>query len=221
VGLKPTGSRRERAFPLLLLSCALAVVAAAALAFAYLSVRPPGDASPEAGFARDMHVHHAQAVEMAEIVRGKTENERIGYLATDMMLTQQAQLGQMQGWLATWGLPLTGPEPQMAWMGHSVEGRMPGMASTEEINELRNAPPEEADAIFLRLMIPHHEAAVPMSEAILERTDRPEVVRLAEAIIESQESEIELMEGLLAEMGEEPPPPVEGHEGHGHEGHEH
>ena len=57
------------------------------------------------GFARDMMVHHAQAVEMAEIVRDKTENENVRILATDIALTQQAQIGQMQGWLAVWELP--------------------------------------------------------------------------------------------------------------------
>jgi hypothetical protein len=66
----------------------------------YLSGRPPGDGSAEAGFARAMMVHHAQAVGMAEIVRDKTENEDVRILATDIALTQQAQIGQMQGWLA-------------------------------------------------------------------------------------------------------------------------
>jgi uncharacterized protein (DUF305 family) len=47
-----------------------------------------------------MMVHHAQAVEMAEIVRDRTENPQTRTLATDIALTQQAQIGQMQGWLA-------------------------------------------------------------------------------------------------------------------------
>jgi hypothetical protein len=58
-----------------------------------LLTRPPGDGSPEAGFARDISVHHAQAVEMAEIVRDRTESEEVRTLATDIALTQQAQIG--------------------------------------------------------------------------------------------------------------------------------
>lgn len=204
-----------------LASIVLSVVAVAAVAAAfltYLSNRPPGDDSAEAGFARDMMVHHAQAVEMAEIIRDKTGNERLRTVAADMAITQQGQIGQMQGWLAVWGLPMTGSEPQMAWMGHEMERGelMPGMATPEEIRELDEAPPEEADEIFLRLMIPHHEAAVPMSEAIYD-TDRPEVRRLAEAIAVSQESEIRMMEDMLEEMGGDPPEP----EGTSHEGHDH
>ena len=171
----------------------------------WLAAREPGNNSAEAGFARDMMVHHAQAVEMSEIIRPKTENDRINTLATDIALTQQAQIGQMQGWLNLWDLPIAGTEPPMTWMGMSVEGRMPGMASQEEINRLRELPPEEADRLFLQLMIPHHEAAIPMSAAVLERTSNPTVERLANAIVASQEAEIEIMQEMLRDIGTDPP----------------
>jgi uncharacterized protein (DUF305 family) len=164
----------------------------------------PGEDSAEAGFSRDMMVHHAQAVQMAEIVRDKTESQEIRSLAADIALTQQAQIGQMQGWLQVWGLPATGYKPAMTWMGHPTEDRMPGMASPEDIDNLQKASSEEADVLFLQLMIPHHEAAVPMAEAVLESTDRPEVRRLAGAIIASQQAEIELMKGLLQMRGAAP-----------------
>lgn len=197
---------------LLPLAAAVAAFLALLVALALLvSSREPGDSSAEAGFARDMAVHHAQAVEMAEIVRDKTESGEIRTMAADMALTQQAQIGQMQGWLAVWGLPMTGAEPAMSWMGHPTEGRMPGMASPEEINRLRNAPPDEADKLFLELMIPHHQAAVPMAEAVLERTDRPEVERLADAIVASQRGEIEIMREMLQNRGEEPPETAPSH----------
>ena len=183
----------------------------------------PAADSAEAGFARDMMVHHAQAVQMAEIVRDKTESEEMRTMAADIALTQQAQIGQMQGWLAVWGLPATSREPAMTWMGHPTEGRMPGMASPEELNDLQRASPEEADVLFLQLMIPHHEAAIPMSEAVLEETDRPEVERLAGAIAASQQGEIEMMKGLLNQRGiaveEESAGPDE--HSHGADGHLH
>jgi len=182
---------------LVLVAVLLAGVALALL----LSVRPPGDDSAEAGFARDMMVHHAQAVEMAEIVRAKTESDDIGTLAPDMALTQQGQIGQMQGWLQVWGLSPTRSEPAMSWMGEPTNGLMPGMATPEDIQELRDASPEEADVLFLQLMIPHHQAAQQMTEAILGRTDRPEVETLAKAISASQQSEIRNMEQMLQDRG--------------------
>ena len=187
-----------------------------------LSYRPPTDDSAEAGFARDMAVHHAQAVQMAGIVQRRTESDEIRLLAGDIALTQQGQMGQMQGWLAAWRLPQTGDEAPMSWMGHPTEGLMPGMATPEEINALENLPPDEADEQFLRLMIPHHEAAIPMAEAVLAETDRPEVEQLAGAIAASQQNEIQFMRDLLKSRGAAPPeeaPAGEdqhgGHAGHG------
>jgi uncharacterized protein (DUF305 family) len=167
-----------------------------------------------------MMVHHAQAVQMAEIVRDKTESQTMRTIAAVMALTQQAQIGMMQGWLQVWGLPVASTKPPMSWMGHPAEGLMPGMATPEEIDRLREASPEEADVLFLRLMIPHHQAAIPMAEAILGRTDRPEVEQLAQAIANSQQLEIQMMQEMLRERGASPleerrPMTHEGHEGHG------
>ncbi len=205
--------------PVLIAALLVGVVVGAALALLFLARTPgdvpaalgaPGEDSAEAGFARDMIVHHAQAVQMAEIVRGKTESEEIRTLATDIALTQQAQIGQMQGWLQVWDLPPTGTEPAMSWMGHPTEGRMPGMAAPEELDRLQRASPEEADVLFLQLMIPHHEAALPMAEAVLEETEREEVQQLAAAVAASQEAEIRVLQELLQRRGvqaEEPSAP--------------
>ena len=199
--------------PLILLLAAAAALFAALALWLYLTNAQPGDGSAEAGFARDMSVHHAQAVEMAEIVRDKTESEEVRIMAADMALTQQGQIGRMQGWLEVWNLPATGAEPAMSWMGHPTEGRMPGMASPEEIARLQNASSEDADKMFFRLMIPHHQAAVPMAEAVIGETDRPEVENLARAIAATQPGEVELMKEMLKERGAEAPsgPHEDGH----------
>jgi uncharacterized protein (DUF305 family) len=181
----------------------LAVVAvlagSVALALLFAS-QPPGNDSAEAGFARDMIVHHAQAVQMAEIIRDKTKSDSMKLLVSDISLTQQAQVGIMQGWLQVWGLPITGSEPAMAWMGHPTDDLMPGMATPDELDCLYTLPPDRADVLFLRLMISHHEAAIPMAKAILKRTDEPEVSQLATAIIASQRAEIENMKAMVDKM---------------------
>jgi uncharacterized protein (DUF305 family) len=182
----------------------LAVAVATGALFLWASSRPPGENSAEAGFVRDMMVHHAQAVEMAEIVRDRTENPDIRSLATDIALTQQAQIGQMQGWLDVWGLAPTGTEKPMAWMGHPVDGPMPGMATPVEIGRLRTLPPEKADELFLRLMIPHHGAAVPRPRAIKERSDEPEVDLFAEKVMATQTAEVKNMQQMLKEMNAPP-----------------
>jgi uncharacterized protein (DUF305 family) len=179
----------------------LAVVAVlaggVALALLFAS-RPPSNDSSEAGFARDM-IHHGQAVQMAEIVRDKTNSDAMRLLAADISLTQQAQVGIMQGWLGVWGLPITGTESAMAWMGHPTDGLMPGMATPEEIVRLSKLPPDRADVLFLRFMIAHHEAAIPMAQAVLKRTHGPEVSHLASSTISSQKAEIENMKAMVDE----------------------
>ena len=62
---------------------------------------------------------------------------------------------------------------------------------------MSEAAPEEADVLFLRLMFNHHEAAIPMAEAILKRTDETEVRQLAQSIQTSQRAEIENMKAML------------------------
>ena len=79
----------------------------------------PTDTSPEAGFARDMATHHAQAVQMAFVARDGSTDESLRRLAYDIIVTQTAQRGIFTGWLQQWGLNQTGERPPMAWMaGH-------------------------------------------------------------------------------------------------------
>ena len=166
----------------------------------------PGSESPEVGFARDMMTHHAQAVDMATLLRDRTDDPALKQFALDIMLTQQAQIGQMRGWLDTWGYPVASTGPAMAWMGMPTTGRMPGMATPEELNQLRNLSGQEADGLFLQLMIVHHRAGVAMGEAILSQTDRPEVRALAQSIVDAQAGEVAFMQELLQQKGFPPVP---------------
>jgi uncharacterized protein (DUF305 family) len=165
-----------------------------------------------------MMIHHAQAVDMATLLRDRSEDQEMRQLALDIMLTQQAQIGQMQGWLLAWGYPIARTGPAMEWMGEPMQGMpatglMPGMATPEQLNELRSLSGEEADGLFLQLMIIHHRSGVEMGEAALERARRPEVRALAQSIVDAQVSEIEFMQTLLQQKGF-PPVPEDDNAGH-------
>lgn len=197
---------------------AVAVVALAAGAAIGLLVggsvlRPatPVEGSVDVGFARDMSVHHRQAVEMSVLVRDRSDDAAVRQLALDILLTQQHQQGQMFGWLDTWGLPASSTAEPMAWAGDhahggtaGVGGAMPGLATTEQMGRLEAAEGDEADRLFLALMIPHHVGGVEMAEVAVDRATQPQVRRLAEAIVASQVAEITLLEQMLAERGGAP-----------------
>jgi len=113
------------------------------------TVTMPQEGSAEVGFARDMATHHAQAVDMTILLRDRTSDSEMRFLALDMMLTQQAQIGQMQGWLAVWGQTNSYIGPTMAWAGMPTTGLMPGMATVAELNHLRTLSGVDADGLFI------------------------------------------------------------------------
>lgn len=176
----------------------------------------PAATSVDAGFAREMQVHHGQAVRMAVLVRDRSDDEAVRSLALDILLTQQNQQGQMAGWLQVWGLPQTAAGPPMQWMAdHTGHGggpdgteppeQMPGLVTAEQLERLEQADGTDADRVFLALMIPHHEGGVEMAEYAAAEAATPAVRRLASSIVAAQEAEILLLEEMLAERGGAPP----------------
>ncbi|WP_030173759.1 DUF305 domain-containing protein [Spirillospora albida] len=203
---RPAPGRRATA----VLVAVLLLAAAAVAASAFLRSGGPGPDGPEAGFARDMSAHHAQAVRMSFIVRDRTRDERVRLLAYDIANTQSQQIGMMTAWLDEWDAPKADPGGSMRWMGHGAHGggaggasgaRMPGMATEAQIGELQKADGRDAETRYLSLMIEHHRGGVEMARAVLARTGHDRVERLARTMVDGQEAEIRLMEGMLRERG--------------------
>ena len=204
----------------------LVPVAALAVAVAFLAGTAwgagaggpaPTDRSAEAGFARDMQVHHAQAVEMAMDLYPRTDDRELRAVAYDIATGQSAQRGQMYQWLVDWGLSQASAEPAMAWMreagpehgGHAAgAGGAPGdvaeamgMATPAQLDALRAARGAEADCRFLALMIRHHEGAIPMVAAVTELGREPGVLQTARSMAETQGAEIEAMRSIRERLG--------------------
>jgi uncharacterized protein (DUF305 family) len=206
------GGRPRRALAVVAVVLLVALAAVAGLiAGSRLAPGPdhPADASVDAGFARDMAAHHAQAVEMSMMVRERTDDPETRQLALDVALTQQHQVGQMYGWLETWDLPQHSTEPVMAWMSDHTshqapagnEGLMPGMATRAQLNQLAAAQGQDAERRYLQLMIPHHEAGVEMAEYAANEANEPVVRHLATTIVEAQTRELTVLRDMLAARG--------------------
>jgi len=186
----------------LLLAAGLAMLLIGGLIGYWLGgTRAPGADSVDVGFARDMSIHHEQAVQMAALIYDRSDDSAVRSLAFDILTTQQGQIGIMSGWLDTWKQAWTSAGPRMEWMGMAVEGLMPGMATPEQMAALRGATGIEADVLFLELMIPHHVAGVEMAEYAQDHATQEPVRLLARGMAEAQTLEIDYMKELLAAKG--------------------
>lgn len=167
----------------------------------------PSADSADAGFARDMAVHHQQAVEMSYIVRDRTDDEEVRRLAYDIAQTQANQRGMLLGWLDLWGLPKVSSDAPMTWMGMGdmVEAKdgslMPGMATNTELAKLRSLSGKQAEVFYLQLMTDHHKGGVHMAQGCVSKCSVGVEKRLAQGMVAAQESEIGLMAGMLKERG--------------------
>ena len=165
----------------------------------------------DVGFSRDMSRHHLQGVEMANLVSDHSEDPAVRGLAFDIATTQTNQVGRMQGWLALWGYSPTGGDA-MSWLGGMAHGSgpedslMPGMATEDELANLRSLHGAAFDVEFLRLMIRHHEGGLQMARYAQSHGETEVVRTLAKSIADSQSGETRLMTGMLAERGGTPLP---------------
>ena len=78
------------------------------------------------------------------------------------------------------------------------------MASVAELRSLGEANGVDAEIRFLQLMIRHHEGGIVMARALLERSDRRELVQMAKSVDEGQFAEIAQMRSMLAARGAQP-----------------
>ena len=213
VASPPAPSHNLRQILVVVLAIA-AVVAAAGLGYIWGDRNQPARVSPtsvDAGFARDMSTHHQQAITMAGFVRDHTANPSIKTLAFDIETQQYFQLGEMQGWLDSWGLSRTGGYQPMAWMGHShaqlgPNGLMPGMATPDQMTRLERLSGSELDVYFLQLMLHHHQGGLPMAQYAAEHASLPYVRDLAQKMSTAQTNEIVTMEQMLRERNAAPLP---------------
>ncbi|MEU3344491.1 DUF305 domain-containing protein [Streptomyces sp. NPDC006700] len=170
----------------------------------------PAAESADAGFARDMAVHHQQAVEMSFVVRDRTTDTEVRRLAYDMAQTQANQRGMLLGWLDLWEIPKVSSKPPMAWMGMGgmpagEDGAlMPGMATNTEMRELGELDGRQAEVFYLQLMTDHHKGGVHMAEGCAARCTVGVEKRLARGMVASQRSELRLMADMLKERGAAP-----------------
>ena len=171
---------------------------------------PNGDVFNEADveFATAMIPHHAQALVMVDLTRGRELSREVQKLTEEILAAQGPEIEQMVDWLTEWGKPIPETVRDHANAeGHGMSGHdtgdddstdMPGMMTEEEMSELKAAQGPEFETMWLQMMIEHHKGAIEMAKD--EQADgvfQP-AKDLAESIETSQQAEIDHMNELLA-----------------------
>ena len=167
------------------------------------------------GFLQSMHLHHAQAVQMAMLVRHSAQQLEIRGLADAIFVGQTHEMGLMKGWLTAWGAPVLSTSEAMVWVEYAEKlnsaddvlyvsrcrsqgGQMEGLASPEDIKRLGALRGSAQEKLFLNLMVKHHQAALDMAN-FARRHGRSELVKgFAHTLAKEQLNEIGWMQNRLA-----------------------
>jgi uncharacterized protein (DUF305 family) len=156
-------------------------------------------------------------VQMALLELANGSSPVVRGFAQEIVTFQQYEIGRMDQALRSWGHDRNQrPATAMAWMGDPVPvAAMPGLATDEQMQALRDARGSEADALFLQLMATHHRAGVHMAEVAAEEADDAGLRDLASRMARNQSVEINEYrrvaerEGLPVDIEAYEPPPAE------------
>ncbi|WP_247714876.1 DUF305 domain-containing protein [Qipengyuania mesophila] len=155
----------------------------------------------DVAFMQGMIVHHQQAVDMAKLVKERTNNEAILKTADRIEAGQKDEMKFMRTWLEDRGL-----EVAMPGMGHAHH-TMKGMASPEQMRELAASNGTAFDRQFLQLMVEHHRGAVTMVDDLHHMPGSaydPVMFEFTNDVVTDQKAEIDRMNATLATLSTDP-----------------
>jgi uncharacterized protein (DUF305 family) len=108
-------------------------------------------------------------------------------------MVQGTEIGLMRGTLSEWDYSVdpNGTDIAHEWLGAPVPiEEMPGMATPKEFDELNAASGLEADDLYSRLLIRHHDGGIHMADYAAANAETEEVRRLADRMAANQRLEI-------------------------------
>ena len=150
-------------------------------------------------FMQGMIGHHAQALEMTELLASRTASEDMRKLALRIEVSQADEIRMMQRWLEVRGQTIPSEH------AHHMQGAtlMPGMLTPEEMGHLAAAKGAEFDRLFLEFMIKHHEGALVMVQELFSTPragQESEIFAFASDVDADQRMEIDRMGAMLKEF---------------------
>lgn len=166
----------------------------------------PGASRKDVEFMQGMIMHHAQAVEMTDMIDARTTNRDLKLLGERISKSQTDEMGFMRRWLELRGESTEHQMPaKQTGHAHGAHGAdsemlMPGMLSKKQMDALRKAKGAEFDRLFLEGMIQHHEGALVMVDELFGTAGAgqdAELFNFATDVDSGQRAEIRSMQTLL------------------------
>ena len=170
----------------------------------------------DVAFMTNMIPHHTQAVELANLVEGRTNTPDLVEISGRIKASQADEIEFMRNWLKERGQSAPGATGgHGAHAGHGAAGHVMteemmlrmGMASQDQLAQLAAAKGTAFDKLFYELMIRHHEGAVTMVEDLHDLPGSaydPVLFEFTNDIVSDQTKEIERMNGLLTGLSADP-----------------
>ena len=157
-----------------------------------------GATAADIKFMQGMIGHHAQAVEMVDLLMQNSNSNAMKNLALRIKVSQDDEMNMMRKYLADHGATVPGPHSH-----HEPGGFMPGMLTPEEMTQLGNAKGVEFDRLFLMGMIKHHGGAITMVEELFKTPGAAQeggIFAFASDVDADQRMEIDRMGAMLREI---------------------
>jgi uncharacterized protein (DUF305 family) len=145
--------------------------------------------------------HHAQAVEMTDLLNTRTTSDAMRKLAQRIQVSQTDEIKMMERWLSARGEEVPSAHAHHA-MGATL---MPGMLTPEEMARLSDAKGRPFDRLFLEGMIKHHEGALVMVKELFATPgagQESDIFAFASDVDADQRAEIDRMRSMLKEYQE-------------------
>ena len=167
-------------------------------------IAPKTAAEADVSFMQGMIHHHAQAVEMVDLLRTRGQSKELQAFGERISISQTDEIKYMKQWLEERGQPvMPGHMEHMPGMDHTkmmAMPLMPGMLTPEQMETLAKAKGAAFDHLFLTGMIQHHNGALIMVDDLFNTPGAgqdPVLFDFATDIDNTQRAEIEIMRGML------------------------
>ena len=150
-------------------------------------------------FMQGMIYHHAQALDMTELLSTRTESEEMRLLAQRIDISQTDEIVMMARWLESRGEDVPNVSEEEA-SPLSDDQLMPGMLTEQQMAQLADATGERFDRLFLGFMITHHVGALTMVGRLFTTSgaaQEPNILQFATEVDADQAMEIGRMTMMM------------------------